>query len=182
VNEPTLAKAVLVPPRPNLGPEPLPRRLDTLELALIVAAAALGLMGLAVALRRLGRQRRGMGPDPARPTLPEGPFATRREQMAAWSGVVRETLSLRFGDRWRARTTEEIASDPGLAEALGPEAAARLVRFLAESDRAKFDDREGLQSPLSGDPPGPGLDLDWVAGFIAASVPAAGARSRITGR
>jgi hypothetical protein len=181
VNEPAPAKAVLVPPRPNLGPEPLPRRLDVLELTLIVGAAATGLVGLILASRRVRRDHRREA-EPGRPRLPEGPFATRREQMAGWSKAVREALSRRHGEHWRARTTEEIAADPALAGSLGPEAAARLVAFLVESDRAKFDDREGLQSPLAGDGTGPGLDLDWLGEFVAAAVPAAGARSRTTGK
>jgi hypothetical protein len=180
VNESTLAKAVLIPPRPNLGPEPLPRRLSTVELTLVVAAVLLGLLGLLRGLSRLRRRGRPRGAQADRLALPEGPFVTRREQMAAWSGAVREAMALRFGTQWRARTTEEIEADAALAEALGPEHAERLVRFLAASDRAKFDDREGLQSPLPDD--SPGLELDWLGGFVASSLPAAGARSRIKGK
>lgn len=180
MNEPTLTKAVLVPPCRNLGPEPLPRRLSTVELTLVVLAGVLSLLGLLRILSRLRRQFRSRGAHAGRLALPEGPFATRREQMAAWSGAVREALALRFGTHWRARTTEEIEADATLTEALGPEPAGRLIRFLAASDRAKFDDREGLQSPLPSD--SPGLELDWLGEFVASTVPAAGARSRINGR
>ena len=40
--------------------------------------------------------------------------------MAAWSTAIRAALAARFGGHWQARTTEEIAADPTLAEALGP--------------------------------------------------------------
>jgi hypothetical protein len=98
--------------------------------------------------------------------------------MAAWSIAVREALVARFGASWRARTTEEIAADATLAEALGPEPTARLVEFLSDADRAKFDDRDGLQPPVPDDLP------DWLIAFVAptSNVPAAGARSRIIGK
>ena len=58
--------------------------------------------------------------------------------MAFWAARVREALIARFGPAWGAKTTEEIAAEPGLAAALGPERAAQLVRFLHAADRAKF--------------------------------------------
>ena len=51
-----------------------------------------------------------------------------------------------------------------------------LVRFLSDADRAKFDDREGLQPPLPGSAP------EWLARFVSSSEPAAGARSMIKGK
>lgn len=102
--------------------------------------------------------------------------------MAAWSTAIRAALGARFGGHWQARTTEEIAADPTLGERLGPEPAAELVRFLALADLAKFDDRDGLQSPL----PDPDLAPGWLVALVAStspsSVPAAGARSRIKGK
>jgi hypothetical protein len=170
------ARAVLVPPRPNLGPEPMTPRPSTLGLILIlllVAAGTLGLLGLVHDLRRLRRR------EPSRAErlgMPTGPFDSRREQMAACSAAVRAALAARFGARWHARTTEEIANDATLAETLGPEHSAQLIQFLSMADRAKFDDREGLQSPL------PDAAPEWLAGFVASPLPAAGASSRITGK
>lgn len=96
--------------------------------------------------------------------------------MAAYSAAVRSALAARFGAQWNARTTEEIADDATLAEAIGPERSAQLVEFLSLADRAKFDDREGVQSPL------PDAAPEWLAGFVASSVPEAGARSMIKGK
>jgi hypothetical protein len=156
----------------------LPRALSNEALLVIVSLvvmAALGLLGL----RRVVRRRRARQ-GPARRDAPTGPFGSRREQMAAWSAAVRAALASRFGDHWRARTTEEIAADVDLAEALGGERREELVQFLARADLAKFDDREGLQPPLP-DPPGAPL---WMVEFVAAaaSAPAAGASSRIKGK
>lgn len=60
--------------------------------------------------------------------------------MIAWSVALRESLAGRFGPSWRAKTTEEIATDPRLSEALGDERTGRLLSFLAAADRAKFAD------------------------------------------
>ena len=173
MNPVTEAGAVLVPPRPNPGPEPMDRGPSPSGLAflmlLVVAAASLNLL----LYRRLFRRDR---PRADCVTIAEGPFASRREQMAAWSAAVRAALARRFGEQWPARTTEEIVGDAPLIEKLGPELATQLARFLAEADRAKFDDREGLQPPL------PGTLPERLAGFVASSVPAAGARSRIKGK
>jgi len=182
VNRSSAAKAVLVPPRPNLGPEPLPPSLSLAELVLAgvlgTALMVLLLSGLVRLRRRRGRGRLGTAPF----EVPAGPFASRREQMAAWSSAIRAALAARFGGHWQARTTEEIAADAALGERLGPEPAAELVRFLALADLAKFDDRAGLQPPL----PDPDLASGWLVALVAStspsSVPAAGARSRIKGK
>jgi hypothetical protein len=96
--------------------------------------------------------------------------------MAAWSTLVRNALAARFGGRWHARTTEEIAAEPDLAETLGTARAAELVRFLVQADLAKFDDRDGHQPPL------PDLESapEWLAELLA--WPSAGASSRIKGK
>lgn len=176
------AKAVLVPPRPNLGPEPLPPTLSMGELifagVLVTALVAIVLSGLIRVYRRRRRNRQVSAPlEP-----PAGPFASRREQMAAWSTALRTALAVRFGGHWQARTTEEIAADPTLADSLGPEPAAELVRFLVLADLAKFDDRDGLQPPLPDPDLAPGWLIALAASTSASSVPAAGARSRIKGK
>ncbi|MEA2630516.1 MAG: hypothetical protein QOE66_735 [Chloroflexota bacterium] len=169
-------EAVLVPPRPNPGPEPMPQRPSSEGLVLVVlliAAGALNLIGLVHSFRKHRRRNRLRVESHG---IPDGPFVARRDQMAAWSAAVRAALTARFGAYWSARTTEEIAADRSLAEALGPETAELLVRFLSDADRAKFDDREGLQPPLPGSAP------EWLARFVSSSEPAAGARSMIKGK
>jgi hypothetical protein len=175
------AKAVLVPPRPNLGPEPLPRSLSITALVLaglLVAAVAATVLARLVRFRRQRRDRRDTAPFEA----PAGPFDSRGEQMAAWSLAIRAALAARFGGHWHARTTEEIAADPIVAERLGPELATALVRFLAVADLAKFDDRDGLQPPL----PDPDFMPGWLSALDAPTsapgVPSAGAMSRIKGK
>src|SRR5262249_29502606 len=125
-------------------------------------------------LRR--RRRRNRARTENSGILPDGPFATRRDQMDAWSTATRAALAARFGAAWQARTTEEIAADPGLSATLHVETIAGLVAFLGDADRAKFDDRQGLQ------PPSPSPAPDWLARFLASSVPEAGARSMIKGK
>ena len=171
------SEAVLVPPRPNLGPEPPPGDPTTAAVVLaILLFSALTMTTAGLRLLRARRRRRAARPDSPGP--PTGPFATRREQMAAWSAAVRDALAVRQGPQWRARTTEEIAADATLAATLGPALAARLVELLTLADRAKFDDVDGLQ------PPWPDLATGWLVDFVAGSstVPAAGARSRIKGK
>jgi hypothetical protein len=173
------AGAVLVPPRDNLGPEPMPGRLSTAELIgflLIGVATALNLLWLIRRYRRIRRRDRLRAGRPAWPGVPTGPFASRGEQMAAWSAAVRAALAVRSGAPWNARTTEEIAADASLAATLGPGTVEALVRFLSEADRAKFDDREGLQPPLPDAVPG------WLAELVASCDPKAGARSMIKGK
>jgi hypothetical protein len=183
VNGKPAAKAILVPPRPNLGPERIPSSLLDPELVLaavlIAVAALLGSLGWTRARRRR-RGRTGSGQPSFR--APSGPFQSRREQMDAWSDAVRGTLAVRFGEHWNARTTEEIAADPALAVAIGAEAAAALVRFLAVADLGKFDDRDGLQPPL----PETDLAAGWLDALAASTsapfAPAAAASSMIRGR
>ncbi len=105
-------------------------------------------------------------------SAPMGEPASRRERLIALSGAVREALVARFGPDWRSKTTEEIARENGLAEAFGPEDAARLLDLLHEADRAKFAHEE---EPLS--PPSPDYGEDWVERFLAT----AGATSKGSG-
>ncbi len=116
--------ATLVLPRPNLGPEPWsePRPgWGPAELAIGLALVA-GLLGLATRRARRRRADRrpasdlgGAGLDPPDPT------PSRR--LIASAGPVRAALVAEFGVAWAARTTEEIALDPTLADRLGPEVA-----------------------------------------------------------
>ena len=97
-------------------------------------------------------------------TAPTGAPPSRRERLIALSRAVREALVARFGPAWRSKTTEEIAREAGLAEAFGPEDAARLLRFLQDADRAKFAD-EG-EPPST---PSPDHEEGWVEEFLASA-------------
>lgn len=164
---------VLVPPRPNLGPEPWA---ETRSWGAHLPALGVS-MALAIAVIVAGRQwrrvraRRRYAPGISAPTAaPMGEPPSRRERLIALSGAVREVLVARFGPAWRSKTTEEIAREGGLAEAFGAEETARLLQFLEGADRAKFAN-ENEREPLSDSSPDSGED--WANGFITA----AGARS-----
>ncbi len=163
MNEPS--KTSLVPPRPNLGPEPLEPPWPATAILLGVGA---GLMIVLLLAWRLRRRKPRSPPPPARAVPPEIDSGSPREQMIARSTAVREALSIRFGNGWRAKTTEEIAADTGLANALGADRAEWLIGFLREADRAKFADMSDLLAYS---------DFDRLAAFVAE----AGATSMIKG-
>jgi hypothetical protein len=159
----------LVPPRPNLGPEPWaetrPWGADLPALAVLMALA-ITVIGAGWRLRRLrarGRHAPRMSVSAAAPT---GELASRRERLIALSRAVREALVARFGPAWRSKTTEEIAREADLAAAFGPEDAARLLRFLQDADRAKFAD-EG--EPSWTPPPDHDPEEAWVEEFLASA-------------
>jgi len=167
------ATATLVPPCPNLGPEPL-EPAGTPGLWWAVPAAVLALAALAIARRVVASKvfrTRGAGGKAA-----GGSEETPGAGVVTLAETVRAALAARFGPAWRAKTTEEVANEAGIAEAFGPEAAGRVVALLRAADLQKFapSGPEGIG--------GHGTDVaDWsefVAGFVAA----AGARSTITGR
>lgn len=126
----------LVPPRPNLGPEPWRDPSSKFWLPMILATAAIVVfLAAGFWLRRKrsrGRRSRvtGLVNDPAQ----AGP----RGQLVGLSESVRDALTTRFGNSVRAKTTEELADDPHLAEALDVESFEDLIRFLDRIDRIKF--------------------------------------------
>ena len=159
--------AALVPPRPNPGPEPYKASTPSAaRRAGLAAALALVLLAAWLAFRRFRRRRR------ARTRPGDGPAAgavdAPRPPIVVMSGEVREALVARFGEGWRAKTTEEIEVDPALAAAFGPETAARLSAFLREADRAKFA-LAAAADPRAGTPPPADPDgwAAWVGGFVA---------------
>ncbi len=172
------SRAVLVPPRPNLGPEPLPpSRLSTGPLVLGGLALAF-LIAIALVARRRRRPRRSRTTaTQAPPRARNGDPSSPRDRMIDWSDAVREALVARFGPAWRAKTTEEIAVEDALVPALGDEQAALLVRFLAAADRLKFaQEGEPAREPAAHSVE----DWEpWVAAFV---IPEAGASSKTKGK
>jgi hypothetical protein len=138
-----------------------------------------------------GRRKRA-GRRPGAPRVAARPYddptcpPTPRERTIAWSEAVRAALVERFGAAWRAKTSEEIATESDLAALLGPESSAQLIRLLGQADHAKFAAWDGSRSvdrlPQSSSPDadfddwGP-LVTEWVARFQGE----VGARSRIEG-
>ena len=47
----------------------------------------------------------------------------------------------RFGDHWRAKTTEEIVEDREFLAAYDPDSAATLLKLLRRADFEKFADQ-----------------------------------------
>lgn len=164
-------RAVLVPPRPNLGPDPFPPPVVSTRtltaLGVIVPLIFLGLIGLR---RRFKSRRRPPPPRVVASRTPVTEPSSARDWMIVWSDSVRDALVERFGPSWRAKTTEEIATDERLADALGSEQAAQLLMFLNEADRAKFaaesDSSWALEDQRADD------WREWVGRFLEPPVPA----------
>jgi hypothetical protein len=125
---------VLVPPRPNLGPEPWSEeRLSIwplLGVGLVLAALLAGAIWL---IRR--RRKRRLAVSPPQPVTS---LDTPDAQLLSLAVQARETLATRFGPSLRARTTEEISNDAVVKKALGDDHFASLIRLLATADHWKF--------------------------------------------
>jgi hypothetical protein len=148
----------LVPPRPNLGPEPWSEtRQGGSQLPWLgIGAAILAALLLGLLLLRRRSQRRRARPIKS-PTIVLDP--TPETQLVQLASEVRETLIQRFGPSLRARTTEEIAGDQAIKKALGDPQFEDLIRFLATADHWKF-----APAPENGDR-GPLVDdlARWTA-------------------
>ena len=127
----------LVPPQPNLGPEPWPEPDATMRLLLSLGIAAAALVLLAAwawsgrARRRAQKQRAASsGLAPADPTP--------REQLVGLSVTIRDALTAQFGVSCRAKTTEELSADARLADLLGADGFQELMQFLDRIDLLKF--------------------------------------------
>jgi hypothetical protein len=158
---------ILIPPRPNLGPEPFekPSRVNAWPVA---AAVTFVVIVLCLVLRR--RARRIAVSTTAQPASGNTPA----DAVHALADSVRAQLVLRFGDPWRARTTEQIAESHAIAEALGAESFQMLVAFLQAVDVVKYSGQENANSDTIR-----AEWSNWAAHFVA---DAAGARSATTGK
>jgi hypothetical protein len=152
----------LIPPQPNLGPEPWPKSppFDPFRLVLAIPVTAVVLWAIWRFSRRgLARSR----PDRA---THEEPDVTPRGRLVALSSSTKNALAARFGASWRAKTTEELAAEPVLADILGPEPLRDLIAFLDRIDRLKFatERSNSIRQPLENEL------ADWnprIAGVIA---------------
>lgn len=162
----------LIPPFPNLGPEPLAE--PRWPLPLLVGVLLLLLGGIAVLwIRRLQRRRS------ARPSgVVERPDSLDGlPPEVSWTESLREALVARFDESWRAKTTEEIAGSEEIGAILGNEAMETLIALFRASDLAKF-----------GGPPRATGDSQGVLGAWPDSARAlreaiaGGARSSTTGK
>jgi hypothetical protein len=124
----------LVPPRPNLGPEPWPKSSPLVGLWVV-----LGILFLAVAAGLIWRmvRRRGARAIQGSPA-PSALDVTPRGRLVALSTSTKNALASRFGSTWRAKTTEELAAESVLKDVLGPEMLGQLIEFLDRIDRLKF--------------------------------------------
>jgi hypothetical protein len=132
VNEPVAQS--LVPPRPNLGPEPWTEG-PSLGRAWLVVPALIALV-VAWLAWRIVRARRLRSPQA--PISPEPLDQSPRGRLVALSSSAKTALATRFGPAWRAKTTEELAVESALQELLGPELLHELIEFLDRTDRLKF--------------------------------------------
>jgi hypothetical protein len=125
----------LVPPRPNLGPEPWS---DSQSIATGVVLAVTLFAVLVILFvwrqirrgrtRRVGRVRSNQSPRDATP----------RGRLVALSDSIRDALADQFGTTWRAKTIEELSAEVKLEEVLGSEQLRELIRFLDQVDHLKF--------------------------------------------
>jgi hypothetical protein len=159
---------VLVPPRPNLGPEdwPAPRWPSWVAAGTAILVASL----VVVAVWARTRRRISRGTPPAIPVPTPAP-SNDHERLAAWAELARGRLIDRFGAPWVAKTTEEIEGDRQLSEAVGAATIEKLLELLRAADRAKFAEIVEQGADWS----------SWVDAFLT-DAPHAGAISTTNGR
>jgi hypothetical protein len=126
----------LVPPQPNLGPEPWPEPDGASRLLLGLGIATVALLLAAWAwwrrVRRVARRSTSLsGGAPAADPTP-------RDQLVGLSETIRDALTAQFGVSCRAKTTPELSADDRLAELLGAEGFQELMQFLDRIDLLKF--------------------------------------------
>jgi hypothetical protein len=113
----------------------------------LLAALALAPLFAWFVWRRLGRRRaRQARRDPSHQGPPD---VSPRGRLVAHSRSIRDLIAEQFGAGWRAKTTEELAAEPRLADVLGPDPLRELIRFLDEVDQLKFAPERSNHHPES---------------------------------
>jgi hypothetical protein len=160
----------LIPPRPNLGPEPW-NEAPQWPAAAGWVGSGLALICLFILwLRRRRRKAASVMPDAPRVPLVD-PEGSPGQRLIASSEFVRSALIGAFGPAWGSKTTEEIGDDPTLLGRFDRAEVERLIGFLKSADRVKFASVE----PILVD------DWEaWATSFVSRL--AAGAPSRGTGK
>ncbi len=133
----------LVPPKPNLGPEPWRdvRPHSWLLLAAIVVAIAVVTLLLGSTWRRRRAALRARQARAVTTAMAAEP--TPRDRLVGLSESIRDALTVPFGTSGRAKTTEELATDERLAGLLGDEDFRELIHFLDRIDVLKFAPERG---------------------------------------
>jgi hypothetical protein len=125
----------LVPPRPNLGPEPWSES-QPIPFLFVAVGILICLLVVSLAWRRLGRRWVGA---PPRDLPKQGPLdASPKGRLVAHSDSIRDVLASQFGNTWRAKTIEELSLEARLTQVLGRDQLDELIRFLDQVDRLKF--------------------------------------------
>jgi hypothetical protein len=126
---------VLMPPRPNPGPEAWQEPMNWAP----PAAAGVGLVVLLLLIvRRRRRKRRPAAIPSVKPQSVAEPIAPS-EGLLGHAIAIRTRLAQTFGDPWLAMTTEEITENPLLRARLDESLASEVVALLQAADRIKFD-------------------------------------------
>ena len=178
---PTAAPASLVPPYGNPGPEPLPTpwfgRGWPAGIGLMLAFVVVCLL---MVLARRRRQAVIHGESAASSRI-EGVAATDRDRFITCAAAIRTTLAERFGEAWRAKTTEEVAAALAQNESMDEALVERFAGFLHLADLEKFGgDRFDAAVERMSAQCGP-VDPDaWCAEVMGGL--AAGARSTSSGK
>ena len=132
---------ILVPPRPNLGPEPLTEPSGGISIVLFYLAFLALLAALGV--WRYVQWQRKFRPESQGPREHAEGSSNDAEslpgvRLLALADRARTLLIERFGDAWRAKTTEEIAGDPRFSAMFDAGEAAMFLDLLRRSDVEKF--------------------------------------------
>ena len=128
----------LVPPRPNLGPEPWSETQPTPVVYVALLLPLLVILSCAILYGSWRRRRIGRAKEKQPPLRDEQLDASPRAQLIGLSGTLRAALTDRFGISYRARTVEELSADGALGELLGAQFLEHLIDFLDQADELKF--------------------------------------------
>jgi hypothetical protein len=141
----------LLPPRPNLGPEPWPSNAPITEVGwppLLIASLIAVALGFAIFALISSRSRTRRKNSRATTTPQELLSLSSRERSITTAQLIRDALESRFGATWAAKTTEEVAADQQLAHNIGEERLTLLVGALLTADQAKFNPSQPVTQPL----------------------------------